>query len=78
MKTHYEPDLADDIDEDIEDNQLRLIFMTCHPVLSKNARVALTLRLVGGLTTEEIADAFLVPDFVNTKCIGTEIPIETS
>ncbi|WP_075617967.1 RNA polymerase sigma factor [Paenisporosarcina indica] len=62
MNIHYEPDLADDIDEDIEDNLLRLIFMTCHPVLSKNARVALTLRLVGGLTTEEIANAFLVPE----------------
>ena len=62
MNTHVEPDLADDIDEDIKDNLLRLIFMTCHPVLSKNARVALTLRLVGGLTTEEIANAFLVPE----------------
>ncbi|MGB5946202.1 RNA polymerase sigma factor, partial [Paenisporosarcina sp.] len=62
MNTHFEPDLADDIDEDIKDNLLRLIFMTCHPVLSKNARVALTLRLVGGLTTEEIANAFLVPE----------------
>ena len=62
VNTHYEPDLADNIDEDIEDNLLRLIFMTCHPALSKNARVALTLRLVGGLTTEEIANAFLVPE----------------
>ncbi|MGB5947516.1 MAG: sigma-70 family RNA polymerase sigma factor, partial [Paenisporosarcina sp.] len=62
MNTLFEPDLADDIDEDIKDNLLRLIFMTCHPVLSKNARVALTLRLVGGLTTEEIANAFLVPE----------------
>ena len=62
MNTNYEPDLADEIDEDIDDNLLRLIFMTCHPVLSKNARVALTLRLLGGLTTEEIANAFLVPE----------------
>lgn len=62
MNIHFEHDLADDIGEDIEDNLLRLIFMTCHPVLSKNARVALTLRLVGGLTTEEIANAFLVPE----------------
>lgn len=62
VNTHYEPDWADDIDEYVEDNLLRLIFMTCHPVLSKNARVALTLRLVGGLTTEEIAKSFLVPE----------------
>lgn len=56
MNTHYDHEL----DEEIEDDVLRLIFMTCHPVLSKNARVALTLRLIGGLTTEEIAHAFLV------------------
>lgn len=62
MNTHYDYDLADELDEEIEDDVLRLIFMTCHPVLSKNARVALTLRLVGGLTTEEIANAFLVPE----------------
>lgn len=50
----------DDIDvEEIDDDMLRLIFMTCHPVLSTEARAALTLRLVGGLTTEEIARAFL-------------------
>ncbi|MEI2665688.1 RNA polymerase sigma factor [Rossellomorea sp. LJF3] len=60
MNTHYDYDLADEMDEEIKDDVLRLIFMTCHPVLSKNARVALTLRLVGGLTTEEIANAFLV------------------
>jgi len=47
--------------EAIEDEVLRLIFICCHPVLSTEARVALTLRLVGGLTTEEIARAFLVP-----------------
>ncbi|MDR0136784.1 RNA polymerase sigma factor [Metabacillus idriensis] len=62
LNTQYEPDWADDIDEDIGDNLLRLMFMTCHPALSKNARVALTLRLLGGLTTEEIAHAFLVPE----------------
>ncbi|WP_394122059.1 RNA polymerase sigma factor [Planococcus donghaensis] len=62
MNTHYEPDVSEHLDEDIEDNLLRLIFMTCHPILSKNARVALTLRLLGGLTTEEIANAFLVPE----------------
>ena len=50
------------IDDDIGDDLLRLIFTACHPVLSMEARVALTLRLLGGLTTEEIARAFLVPD----------------
>jgi RNA polymerase sigma factor (sigma-70 family) len=49
------------IDDDIGDDVLRLVFTACHPVLSTEARVALTLRLVGGLTTEEIARAFLVP-----------------
>ena len=47
---------------EIGDNMLRLIFMTCHPVLAAEARVALTLRLLGGLTTDEIARAFLVPE----------------
>lgn len=50
------------IDDGIGDDMLRLIFVACHPVLSIDARVALTLRLVGGLTTEEIARAFLVPE----------------
>jgi RNA polymerase sigma factor (sigma-70 family) len=50
------------IDEDIEDDLLRLVFTACHPVLSPEARVALTLRLLGGLTTDEIARAFLVPE----------------
>ncbi len=49
-------------DDDIDDDLLRLIFIACHPVLSTEARVALTLRLIGGLTTEEIARAFLVPE----------------
>jgi RNA polymerase sigma factor (sigma-70 family) len=49
-------------DEDIGDDLLRLVFTTCHPVLSSEARVALTLRLLGGLTTDEIARAFLVPE----------------
>lgn len=48
------------MDDDIGDDVLRLMFTACHPVLSREARVALTLRLVGGLTTEEIARAFLV------------------
>jgi RNA polymerase sigma-70 factor, ECF subfamily len=54
-------DLDAAIDEDLGDDLLGLIFMACHPVLSKDARVALTLRVLGGLTTEEIARAFLVP-----------------
>ncbi|MFF4798143.1 RNA polymerase sigma factor [Streptomyces sp. NPDC001351] len=48
--------------EDIDDDLLRLVFTTCHPVLSAEARTALTLRLLGGLTTQEIARAFLVPE----------------
>jgi RNA polymerase sigma factor (sigma-70 family) len=50
------------LDDDIGDDLLRLMFTACHPVLSTEARVALTLRLLGGLTTEEIARAFLVPE----------------
>jgi len=50
------------LDDDIGDDLLRLIFISCHPVLSTDARVALTLRLLGGLTTDEIARAFLVPE----------------
>ncbi len=56
------PDLDAAIDDYVGDDLLRLIFTTCHPVLSTEARVALTLRLLGGLTTEEIARAFLVPE----------------
>jgi len=56
------PDLDAAIDDDIGDDLLRLVFISCHPVLSREARVALTLRLLGGLTTEEIARAFLVPE----------------
>src|ERR1700674_5400118 len=48
-------------DDDVGDDLLRLIFISCHPVLSTEARVALTLRLLGGLTTAEIARAFLLP-----------------
>jgi RNA polymerase sigma factor (sigma-70 family) len=54
-------DLDAEMDEDVGDDLLGLMFMACHPVLSKDARVALTLRVLGGLTTEEIARAFLVP-----------------
>ena len=50
------------LDDDIGDDLLRLVFTSCHPVLSTEARVALTLRLLGGLTTEEIARAFLLPE----------------
>ena len=56
-----QPDLAAQVD-DVQDDVLRLVFMTCHPVLSREARVALTLRLLGGLSTPEIARAFLVPE----------------
>src|ERR1700690_4148547 len=56
------PDFDTVNDDDIGDDLLRLAFIACHPVLSKEARVALTLRLLGGLTTQEIARAFLVPE----------------
>ncbi len=56
------PEQEADTDEDLGDDLLRLIFISCHPVLSKEARLALTLRLLGGLTTEELARAFLVPE----------------
>ncbi|HJP59251.1 MAG TPA: RNA polymerase sigma factor [Gemmatimonadaceae bacterium] len=55
-------DLDAALDDDIGDDLLRLMFTACHPVLSTEARVALTLRLLGGLTTDEIARAFLVPE----------------
>ena len=56
------PDLDAAIDDDVGDDLLRLVFISCHPILSTEARVALTLRLLGGLSTEEIARAFLVPE----------------
>jgi RNA polymerase sigma-70 factor (ECF subfamily) len=56
------PDLDAAIDDHVGDDLLRLVFIACHPVLSTEARVALTLRLLGGLTTDEIARAFLVPE----------------
>jgi len=66
MQAHVVPDFVDGLDaareDDIGDDLLRLIFTACHPVLSTDARVALTLRLLGGLTTDEIARAFLVPE----------------
>jgi RNA polymerase sigma-70 factor (ECF subfamily) len=56
------PDLDRAIDDDVGDDLLRLVFISCHPVLSREARVALTLRLLGGLATDEIARAFLVSE----------------
>ncbi|MFD2614267.1 RNA polymerase sigma factor [Paenibacillus gansuensis] len=61
IERQHEPDWDEALDDPIGDDLLRLIFTTCHPVLSAEARVALTLRLLGGLTTEDIASAFLVP-----------------
>ncbi len=66
LETHIVPDFVDGLDaaraDDIGDDLLRLVFTACHPVLSTEARVALTLRLLGGLTTDEIARGFLVPE----------------
>jgi RNA polymerase sigma-70 factor, ECF subfamily len=61
IEQHTPPDLDAALD-DVGDDLLRLIFISCHPILSPEARAALTLRLLGGLTTEEIARAFLVPE----------------
>ena len=64
LERHLVPDVADALAEadDIGDDLLRLVFAACHPVLPTEARVALTLRLLGGLATDEIARAFLVPE----------------
>jgi RNA polymerase sigma factor (sigma-70 family) len=59
---NQEPDLAAELDDQIGDDLLSLLFATCHPVLAANARAALTLRLFGGLSTPEIARAFLVSE----------------
>lgn len=56
------PDIEERLDTEIEDDLLRLVFTACHPIVSPEARVALTLRLLGGLTVPEIARAFLVPE----------------
>lgn len=56
------PDVDEALDDHVGDDLLRLILTACHPVLSREARVALTLRLLGGLTTDEIARAFVVPE----------------
>jgi len=78
------PDLNAALDDDVGDDLLRLVFISCHPVLSTEARLALTLRLLGGLTTAEIARAFLAPEptiaqrIVRAKCTLAEkhIPFE--
>jgi len=83
QETYGEPD-ADALDDHIGDDLLRLIFTACHPVLSAEARTALTLRLIGGLTTHEIGRAFLVPEptiaqrIVRAKrtIAGKKIPFE--
>src|SRR2546429_2429289 len=65
LKTQQETAMANfdtASEDDIGDDLLRLVFISCHPVVSREARVALTLRLLGGLTTQEIARAFLVPE----------------
>jgi len=56
------PSFEDDADDDVGDDLLRLVFVACHPVLARDAQVALTLRLLGGLSTAEIARAFLLPE----------------
>ncbi|MEP6874036.1 MAG: RNA polymerase sigma factor [Burkholderiales bacterium] len=66
LQAHVVPDFVDALaeasEDDIGDDLLRLVFTACHPLLSTDARVALTLRLVGGLTTDEIARAYLAPE----------------
>jgi len=57
-----QPDFETALDDDVDDDMLRLMFIACHPALPAEARVALTLRLIGGLTTAEIARAFVVPE----------------
>lgn len=62
IKEMTPPDFDSALDDHVGDDLLKLIFISCHPVLSKEAQLALTLRLLGGLTTDEIARAFLVPE----------------
>ena len=62
LREQEPPDYDTALDDDVKDNVLSLIFTACHPILSPEARSALTLRLVGGLTTAEIARAYLVPE----------------
>ena len=56
------PELEEALDDHVGDDLLRLVFIACHPILAPEARVALTLRLLGGLTTDEIARAFLASE----------------
>src|SRR6202034_3845911 len=56
------PDYVTAIDDNVGDDLLRLVFISCHPILSTESQLALTLRMLGGLTTDEIARAFLVPE----------------
>lgn len=84
---YTEDDVDRALDGEIEDDLLRLIFMTCHPVLSQDARVALTLRLLCGLTTDEIARSFLIAEStvaqrivrakrtLNTEKVPFEVPV---
>jgi len=62
LREQEAPDYDERLDDDVKDNVLSLIFTACHPILSADARAALTLRLVGGLTTAEIGRAYLVPE----------------
>ena len=62
LREQEAPDYDERLDDDVKDNVLSLIFTACHPILGADARAALTLRLVGGLTTAEIARAYLVPE----------------
>lgn len=62
MDARADADVEEAIDEDVGDDLLRLMLISCHPLLPREGRVAMTLRLLGGLTTEEIARAFLVPE----------------
>ena len=62
LETAAEPDLDAELDDDIGDDLLRLVFTACHPLLPTEGRIAMVLRLLGGLTTGEIARAFLVPE----------------
>src|SRR5438046_4088102 len=80
-----EAELVAALDDTVGDDLLRLVFTACHPVLSREARVALTLRLLGGLTTDEIARAFLVTEatiaqrIVRAKrtLVDRQVPFET-
>jgi RNA polymerase sigma factor (sigma-70 family) len=84
LERAVEPDLDAEIDDQIGDDLLTLIFTACHPLLSKEARVALTLRMLGGLQTPEIARAFMVPEATiaqrivraKRKLAEAEVPFE--